>query len=88
MDKRKYNGGHSTKGVAGRKSKADEIKLIEQMDAVCIPDKIWRALYAKCIDGDATAIKTWLAYRFGQPKQTISQETTHKFPTIDMNEWK
>ena len=30
MDKRKNNGGHSTKGFAGRPKKADEEKLIEK----------------------------------------------------------
>lgn len=87
-DRRKDNGGHSTKGKAGRKPKIDEIKLIEQMDAIAVPENIWRALYEKCIEGDSTAIKTWLSYRFGMPKQTIEQNNTHKFPTIDMNDWK
>jgi hypothetical protein len=30
MDKRKNNGGHSTKGVAGRKSKSEEQNLVER----------------------------------------------------------
>ena len=29
MDGRKNNGGHSTKGFAGRKPKSEEIKLVE-----------------------------------------------------------
>lgn len=56
---------------AGRKPKADEIKLIEQMDAIAAPEKAWRALWNKCVDGDTQAIKTWLAYRYGQPKQSV-----------------
>ena len=70
-DGRSKNGGHSTKGVAGRKPKADEIKVIEQMDAVAVPERIWQALYQKCEEGDTQAIKTWLNYRFGMPKQTM-----------------
>ena len=56
---------------AGRKPKADEIKIIEQMDAVAVPEKAWRALWVKCEEGDTQAIKTWLNYRFGMPKQSM-----------------
>ena len=31
MDNRKNNGGHSTKGFAGRKPKCDEIAMIEKL---------------------------------------------------------
>ena len=67
-DGRKNNGGHSTKGKAGRPKKADEIKLIETMDAVMIPTEAWEQLAARVKDGDTQAIKTWLAYRYGQPQ--------------------
>ena len=60
---------------AGRKPKADEIKLIEQMDAVAVPEDAWRALWAKCQEGDTQAIKTWLNYRFGMPKQSVDLTT-------------
>jgi hypothetical protein len=56
---------------AGRKPKIQEIKIIEQMDAICVPDKIWEALLIKCAQGDTNAIKLWLSYRFGLPKQQI-----------------
>jgi hypothetical protein len=56
---------------AGRPPKIQEIKLIEQMDAICVPDKIWEALLMKCAQGDTNAIKLWLSYRFGLPKQQI-----------------
>ena len=69
-DGRKNNGGHSTKGFAGRPKKADEIKLAEQMDAVLIPEKVWKALADKVKDGDGQCIKTWLSYRYGMPKQS------------------
>lgn len=58
---------------AGRKSKADEIKIAEQMDAIMVPDEVWSALSIKIMDGDVQAIKTWLSYRFGMPKQIIEQ---------------
>jgi hypothetical protein len=56
---------------AGRKPKILEVKLIEQMDSICVPDKIWEALLMKCAQGDTQALKLWLSYRFGLPKQQI-----------------
>ena len=41
------------------------------MDAICVPDQIWKALLYKCEQGDTNAIKLWLSYRFGLPKQQI-----------------
>ena len=69
-DGRKNNGGNKN---AGRKPKADEIKLIEQMDAVMLPIEAWQALAAKVESGDVQAQKTWLSYRYGMPKQMIEQ---------------
>jgi hypothetical protein len=63
---------------AGRKPKADEIKVIEQMDAVATPSEAWQALWAKCVEGDTQAIKTWLNYRFGMPVQRT--ETDGNYP--------
>ena len=71
-DGRKNNGGNKN---AGRKPKADEIKLIEQMDAVMLPIEAWQALAAKVESGDVQAQKTWLSYRYGMPKQMIEQTT-------------
>ena len=85
-DERKNNGG--AREGAGRKPKADEIKLIETMDAILIPESVWSSLAEKVESGDTNAIKTWLSYRYGMPKQTIDQKTELKIPTIDMNEWK
>lgn len=56
---------------AGRKPKADEIKLIEQMDAVLVPESVWMSLAEKVEAGDTNAIKTWLQYRYGMPKQIV-----------------
>ena len=74
MDKRKNNKG-TVGNKGGRPPKADEIKLIEQMDAVAVPEHIWRKLYERCNKGDVAAIKTWLSYRFGMPKQSIDHTT-------------
>lgn len=66
------NNGHGGARIGGgRKPKADEIKIIEQMDAIAVPEDAWRALWGKCQDGDIQAIKCWLNYRFGMPKQVL-----------------
>jgi hypothetical protein len=59
---------------AGRKPKADEIKIIEAMDAVLVPKIAWEKLAGLVKDGDVQAIRIWLAYRYGQPKQSIAHE--------------
>jgi len=69
----KKNGG--ARPGAGRKPKIDEITLIESMDAVLIPESAWIALANKVENGDTNAIKTWLQYRYGMPKQVIDQRT-------------
>jgi hypothetical protein len=69
------NGHGGRRQGSGRNPKADEIKIIEQMDAVAIPEKVWKALYLKVEEGDTIAIKTWLNYRFGMPKQKFDHTT-------------
>ena len=59
----------------GRRPKAEEIAIIEQMDAVAVPEEAWKALWNKCVEGDTQAIKTWLNYRFGMPKQKVDVTT-------------
>jgi hypothetical protein len=68
MEKKKRGGPRPN---SGRPPKILEIKLIEQMDAICVPEKIWEALLYKCQQGDTNALKLWLSYRFGLPKQQI-----------------
>lgn len=70
MDKRKNNKG--TKGNnGGRPPKADEIKLIEQMDGILHPDDVWIKVAEKVAGGDMNAAKLWLEYRYGKPKQSV-----------------
>ena len=86
-DGRKNNGGHSTKGFAGRKSKENQLKLIEQMDAVEIPETLWRILADKVKEGDTQAIKIWLSYRYGKPKQYTDVTTNGNQVNILPIEW-
>jgi len=43
------------------------------MDAVLAPESAWMALADKIESGDTIAIKTWLQYRYGMPKQIVEQ---------------
>lgn len=69
MDKRKHNGGHSTAGKAGRKSKADELKIIESLDLNIDPDKAFKKLGKLIDDENLQAIRLYLSYRYGRPKE-------------------
>lgn len=73
MDKRELNGGK--REGAGRKPKADEISIIESMDAVLIPKEAWERLAKRVKEEDVQAIKIWLSYRYGMPKQTVDNNT-------------
>ena len=56
---------------SGRPPKIQEVKLIEQMDRIAVPSEIWEALLFKIKQGDVQAMKLWLSYRLGLPKQQI-----------------
>jgi hypothetical protein len=73
MEEKKQNGGK--REGAGRKPKIDEITLIESMDAVLVPKVAWEKLAVKVKENDVQAIKTWLSYRYGMPKQTVDNNT-------------
>jgi hypothetical protein len=45
------------------------------MDAIAAPAEAWAALWLKVREGDTAAIKVWLSYRFGQPKQSVDVTT-------------
>mgnify|MGYP005999133805 FL=1 len=88
FDKRKLNGGHSTKGKAGRKPLADELKT------KTIMIKALKTLYDTDIDDEAKErfVRDVLmenqrgqlfvaSHLFGKPKETI--EATHT--TTDFN---
>jgi len=84
MDKRKKNGGHSTKtiGLDKRKNEyrnaLDEACDVEDVKSVLIMVK------DKAVKGDIVAAKLFLEYYLGKPLQTIDQKNTHeiddKFP--------
>lgn len=84
MDKRKNNGGHSTKGKAGRKPKAEEIKLIERLDNIIDKDEAVQTLHKLLKDGNFNALKLYLEYRWGKPKESL--DVTSKGESLSFNE--
>lgn len=75
MDKRKNNGGHSTKGKAGRPPKAEELRIAETMDNILSSDVVLEKLSKLVNEGNLKAIELWLAYRVGKPQQKIDHTT-------------
>lgn len=71
MDKRKNNGGHSTNG--GRKSKAEELQLIEKLSP--LEPIAFKALTDALNEGKDWAVKLFFQYNYGMPKQIIDQNT-------------
>jgi hypothetical protein len=69
---------------SGRKSKADELKLIEQMDAYMLPNELWSTLAELCKNKDRFALRTWIEYRYGKPKQSLDIETKEAFNPIQI----
>ena len=86
MDKRKNNGGHSTAGKAGRKSKADELKILESLDDNIDTDKAFKQLGKLIDDGNLQAIRLYLSYRYGRPKEIQHEQDSKEnmiFTPID-----
>ena len=65
MDKRKNNGGHPN---SGRKSKADEIAMIERLSPM--QDKAYKALEQGVENGDFKFVQLYFNYYAGKPKET------------------
>jgi hypothetical protein len=71
MDKRKNNGGHATNG--GRKSKAEELQLIEKLSP--LEPLAFKALTDAIKEGKDWAVKLFFQYNYGMPKQVVDQNT-------------
>ena len=74
-DGRKNNGGNKN---AGRKSKAEEIKLIERLTPMA--DSAYNALKARIDKGDYKFVQLFFAYYAGKPKE--SKDITSNGETV------
>lgn len=85
MDKRKTNGGHSTKAKGLDKRKNQYLELLEQASTNEEVVTVIKTLKIKAItEGDIQAIKLFLEYYLGKPKETI--ETTHNLNDFSIKE--
>jgi len=69
---------------AGRKPKADELKLIERLDNIIDGDNAINKLNDLIEDGNFNAIKLYLEYRYGKPKESL--DVTSDGETLSFNE--
>lgn len=69
---------------AGRKSKIEELAFINKLDNIIDSDDAIERLKDLINDSNFNAIKLYLEYRFGKPKETI--ETTHNVNNFDIKE--
>ena len=80
MDGRRNNGGNKN---AGRKSKAQEQKLIEKLSP--LDESAFKAFKKAIKEDKPWAIKMYMEYRYGKPHQTTDITTggeALKVPTI------
>ena len=56
---------------AGRKPKADEMKLIERLDKLIDKDEALGKLGELVAKGDMRAVQLYLSYRYGKPKESV-----------------
>ena len=79
MDKRKNNGGHSN---GGRKSKAEELKLIEKLTP--LEPKAFKALEKGVEKGDFKYVQMFYHYYAGKPKETKDITISSEQPLFDL----
>jgi len=82
MDKRKNNGGHPN---SGRKPKAEELKLIERLDAIIDSDEAIKTLGNLVLKGDMRAVQLYMGYRYGKPKESVDINSSEGI-SIDFKE--
>ena len=74
MDGRKNNGGAREGG--GRKSKAEEFKLIEALDKQREPAMLIAKMFQHIDGGSEKMLELYLGYRFGRPVQMTENKNT------------
>jgi hypothetical protein len=84
-DKRKSNGGHSTKAKGIDKRKNEYLELLKEASTRDEIVKVIKTLKDKALkESDMQAIKLFLEYYLGKPKETIEQ--THNINNFDIKE--
>ena len=82
MDKRKNNGGK--REGAGRKSKSEEMQLIEMLNKHIDKDKAIKVLKEQIDEGDFKALQLYMNYMYGKPKETKDVTINAEQPLFDL----
>lgn len=82
MDKRKNNGGK--REGAGRKSKSEEMQLIEMLNKHIDKDDAIKKLKAKINEGDFKALQMYFNYMYGKPKEHKTVDLQSEQPLFDL----
>jgi hypothetical protein len=80
-DKRKFNGGHTT---AGRKSKAEEVQLLEKLGA--LEPSAFMALEKGLERGDFKFVQLFYNYYAGKPRETKDITVTNEQPIFNIDD--
>ena len=80
MDGRKNNGGHKN---AGRKSKAEEIQMIERLSP--LEPKAFEALEKGIEEGNFKYVQMFYNYYAGKPKETKDISITSEQPLFNLD---
>lgn len=70
---------------AGRKPKAEELKLIERLDAIIDSDEALNTLGNLVLKGDMRAVQLYMGYRYGKPKESVDINSSEGI-SIDFKE--
>ena len=85
MDKRKFNGGNSTKAKGVDKRKNEFKEALEKAGSVDKIVDVLDMLYDKSTkDKDTKAASIYLAYFLGKPKETKEISINEDLPIIDL----
>jgi len=85
MDKRKNNGGNSTKAKGVDKRKNEYRNALQDAANVDDVKDVIKNVLEQAKEGDLSASKLFLEYYLGKPTQTIDQNNTHTINDFDIN---
>jgi hypothetical protein len=87
MDRRKNNGGHSTKGFAGRKTKAEEekVKRLSTSSIIRIygSEEAFFDKLAEMAMSEFPALKLLMEYAYGKPTERKEEVQTFNAPILE-----
>ena len=69
---------------AGRKSKSEEMQLVEMLNKHIDKDEAIQKLKAMINNGDFKAIQLYMNYLYGKPKETKDISITSEQPLFDL----